>query len=166
MSSPEHKQLIWNLIKDINVGMLITKETDDEESLRGRPMSLVQEAYDGTLYFYTSKKDAKVYEVEKDRDVCMTFSDPENHIYVSLTGKAKITQDEDLIDKYWNSRVAAWFENGKEDPNLAMLKVKINKGEHWDSTNNKLVRLFEMTKAKVIKSATPNLGENEEFVTK
>jgi len=96
----------------------------------------------------------------------MTFSDPENHVYVSWTGKAKITQHKDLIDKYWNSRVAAWFENGKDVPNLAMLKVKINKGKHWDSYNNKLVSLFEMTKAKVMKSAIPNLGENEAFGTK
>jgi|GEM_PF-2977077 hypothetical protein len=47
-----------------------------------------------------------------------------------------------------------------------MLKVKINKGKHWDSYNNKLVSLFEMTKAKVMKSAIPNLGENEAFGTK
>ena len=26
MSSPEHKQKIWNLIKDIKVGMLVTKD--------------------------------------------------------------------------------------------------------------------------------------------
>lgn len=146
--------------------MLITKETDEESSLRGRPMSLVQEAYDGTLYFYTSKKDAKVYEVKNDRDICMTFSEPKDNVYVSLTGKATLTTDEELINKYWNSNVAAWFENGKDDPNLAMLKVKINKGEHWDSTNNKFVRLFEMAKAKVFDSSTPNLGENEEFGTK
>jgi len=163
MSSPEHKQLIWNLIKDIKVGMLVTKETNEEDSIRARPMSLVQDAYDGTLYFYTSKNASKAFEVEQDRDVCLTFSSPSDNVYVSLTGKGRISNDKDLIDKYWNPYVAAWFENGKENPEVSILIVKISKGEHWDSTTNKLVQTFEIVKSNVIKSATPNMGENEKF---
>lgn len=165
MSSPEHKKLIWDLIKDIKVGMLVTKETNEEDSMRARPMSLVQDAYDGTLYFYTSKKAAKAFEIKDDRDVCLTFSSPKDNVYVSLTGKGKISNDQELIDKYWNPWVAAWFENGKDDPDVAMLKVKINKGEHWDSTKNKLVQIFEIVKSNVVKSSTPNIGENEKFGT-
>ena len=163
MSSPEHKQLIWNLIKDIKVGMLVTKEDNEDESMRGRPMSLVQDAYDGTLYFYTSKTASKAFEVEHDRDVCLTFSSPSDNVYVSLTGKAKVSTDRELIDKYWNPFVAAWFENGKDNPDLAILIVKINKGEHWDSTTNKLVQVFEIAKSNIIESSTPNMGENEKF---
>lgn len=163
MSSPEHKQLIWNLIKDIKVGMLVTKEVNADDSMRARPMSLVQDAYDGMLYFYTSKSDAKAFEIEQDRDVCLTFSNPKDNVYVSLTGKANVSKDQELIDKYWNPFVAAWFENGKDDPDVTMLKVKISKGEHWDSNKNKLVQLFEIAKANVVKSATPDMGENEKF---
>lgn len=110
--------------------MLVTTENGAGDSLRGRPMSLVQESYDGTLYFYTPKSDAKVYEVKNNRDVCITFAEPKDQVYVSLTGKAKLTRDRNLIDKYWNSWVGAWFEGGKDDPDVAMLEVKINKGEH------------------------------------
>lgn len=165
MSSPEHKQKIWNLIKDIKVGMLVTHEEDGGDQLRARPMALVQDAYDGTLYFYTPKSDAKVYEIKNDRDVCITFSDTKEQVYVSLTGKAKLTQDKELIDKYWNSWVSAWFEKGKEDPDIAMLEVKINKGEHWNVNENKFVQLFEMAKANVKDEKTPDIGENEEFGT-
>jgi general stress protein 26 len=162
MSSPEHKELIWNLIKNIKVGMLVTGE-QHSEGLRARPMQLVQYAYDGTLYFFTSKKTAKVFEIKEDRDVCVTFSEPNDDVYVSMTGKARLSDDKELIDRYWNSHVAAWFENGKEDEDLGMLKVKINRGEHWNATSNKLVQLFEIAKANVLKSETPDLGENEKF---
>nr|WP_290695538.1 pyridoxamine 5'-phosphate oxidase family protein [Halomonas sp. UBA3074] len=40
MSSPEHKQKIWKMIKDIKVGMLVTS---DHDTPRARPMHLVQE---------------------------------------------------------------------------------------------------------------------------
>jgi len=166
MSSPEHKELIWNLIKDIKVGMLVTHESDKSDSMRARPMYLVQDAYDGTLFFYTPKNDEKIYEIEQDRDVCMTFGSPEHSTYVSLTGKARLSEDKDLIDRYWNPTVEAWFEGGRNNPNIAMLKVKVSRGEHWDSTENKLIQVFEKAKANVVESETPNVGENEKFGTK
>ncbi|MEQ8907613.1 MAG: pyridoxamine 5'-phosphate oxidase family protein [Vicingaceae bacterium] len=162
MSSPEHKELIWNLIKEVKVGMMVTK-AQDNDSMHGRPMQLVQDAYDGMLYFYTSKKASKTFEINKDRDVCLTFADPNDKVYVSLSGKATLSEDKELIDRYWNSYVGAWFENGKEDEDVAILKVKIERGEHWDSNKNKLVQLYEVAKSQIDSSSTPNLGENEKF---
>ncbi len=161
MSSPEHKQLIWNLIKEIKVGMLVTHD-DKENMMRGRPMSLVQEEYDGTLYFFTSRKDAKAYEIKKHHDICLTFAEPENQTYVSLSGRASLTEDKKLIDRYWNNWVAAWFPKGKEDENLAMLEVKIQSGEHWKSDENKIVQLFEIAKANIT-DEKPDMGENITF---
>ena len=161
MSSPEHKQLIWNLIKEIKFGMLVTND-EGKDTLRARPMSLVQGAYDGTLFFFTNKKDAKAYEVKNDRDVCITFADPDEQTYVSLSGRAKLTTDRVLIDKYWTKWVAAWFPEGKEDPNLAMLSIKIESGEHWKTDENRLVQLFKLTKANIL-NEEPNLGENKSF---
>lgn len=164
MSSPEHKQFIWNLIKDIKVGMLVTKEeADEDDSMRARPMYLVQDAYDGELYFYTSKKTSKVFEINNDQDICITFSDNEKGVYVSLTGTASFREDEELIDRYWNNDVNAWFEDGKNNPDLGMLKVKISKGEHWKSDANKFIQLFETAKANAVESTTPNVGEHEKF---
>ena len=39
-----------------------------------------------------------------------------------------------------------------------MLQVKINKGEHWDSKNNKLVQLFEIAKVKPDKVFNAQFG--------
>ncbi len=161
MSSPEHKQLIWNLIKEIKFGMLVTHD-DLEEKLRGRPMSLVQDEYDGTLYFFTNRTDAKSYEIKHNREVCLTFADRDEQTYVSLSGKANLTEDRTLIDLYWNKWVSAWFPKGKDDPSLAMLEIKIESGEHWKSDENKLVTLFKIAKANVL-SEEPNLGENKTF---
>lgn len=165
MSSPEHKQLVWNLINDIKVGMLVTKEKSGDDSMRARPMHLVQDDYDGTLYFFTPKDDAKVFEIEQDRDVCITFSNPERNIYVSMTGKAELTDDQELIDKYWNEWAAAWFEGGKQDPQLGMLKVKIKRGEHWDTKESEMIQMFEVAKAKEKEASTPDIGETKNLVS-
>jgi len=131
--------------------------------MRARPMQLVQDAYDGTLFFYTSKSASKVFEIDNDRDVCISFSDPGKGVYVSMSGKARLSEDQELIDRYWNSYVAAWFSEGEEDDDIIMLKVKINKGEHWKVKDHKLVQLFEVAKANLTDAEKPDLGENEKF---
>lgn len=160
MSSPEHKQKIWKMIKDIKVGMLVTLDGDMP---RARPMHLVQDEYDGTLWFFTRRSAEKVTETANDNDVCLSFSDQEKGVYVSLSGKARLIDDQELKDKYWNPFIAAWFTEDKNDPEVALLEVKVEMGEHWKATESKAFQLYEFAKANVKKDATPNLGENEKF---
>ncbi|MFC0267070.1 pyridoxamine 5'-phosphate oxidase family protein [Kushneria aurantia] len=160
MSSPEHKQKIWNLIKEISVGMLVTL---DDGVPRARPMHLVQEAYDGTLWFYTKRSAEKSFEAEADRDVCITFSDQEEGVYVSMSGRARLRSDSELIDKYWNPFVAAWFDGGREDPDIALMEIDIDFGEHWQSKESKAFQLYEIAKSNVKKEHKPDMGENEKF---
>ncbi len=159
MSSPEHKAKVWNMIKSIKVGMLTTEVAD---SLRARPMHIVQDEYDGTLWFFTRKASAKVFEIKSERDVCITFASEKMETYVSLTGRARITQNRELIERYWNPFVAAWFPEGNADPEVALIEIDVRAGEHWDSTSSKALQLFEVAKANLTDS-TPDVGENEQF---
>ncbi len=163
MSTPEHKEFVWNLIKKIKVGMLVTENQDDQESMHARPMHLIQDDYDGTLYFFTSKKASKVYEIKDEKkEVCITFADSDEQVYVSMSGKASINSDRKMIDHYWNSMANAWFEEGKEDPDVVLLEIKVYKGEHWRNEDNKLVQFFELAKSQLT-DETPEIGENEKF---
>lgn len=83
-------------------------------------------------------------------------------MYVSLSGHAELSQDKGLIDKYWSDGVDAWFPKGKEDPEVAILAIKVYKGEHWNTDENKLIQLFEFTKAQLT-DEVPDLGEHEKF---
>lgn len=159
MSSKAHKKQIWNYIKDIKTCMMVS---DDGESIHARPMHLVQDEYDNTLWFFTSKSSEKVSEIENKHRVCLTFSDTGNQVYVSLTGHAHLTQDQGLIDKFWNPVVAAWFPEGKEGGDVALLEVKIEKGEHWDAKNNPIAFAYQITKANMT-DQEPDLGENKKF---
>jgi general stress protein 26 len=159
MSSPEHKQLIWNLIEDVGVGMLTTQDGDD---LRARPMKLVQNDYDGTLWFFTKRSTEKVMEAAGEQAVCVTFESPEAQTYVSLSGRARLSSDPNLIEKFWNPWAAAWFPRGKNDPDVVLLEVKVHKGEHWKNDENLVLKLVEYAKANVT-AERPNLGENQKF---
>jgi len=159
MGSPEHKQKIWKMIKEIGVGMLVTEDGSDH---RARPMQLVQDDYDGTLWFFTNTDAHKTDEVEDENNVCIAFSNPKTNTYVSLTGSAKLNFDKNLIEKFWSPFVAAWYPEGKMSSKVALLEIKIKHGEHWDSDTSKVGFLYQVAKANVT-GEKPNLGENQKF---
>ena len=37
------------------------------------------------------------------------------------------------IDRLWNPNVAAWYENGRNDPKLALLRLDAERAEIWES---------------------------------
>ncbi len=160
MSSSEHKAKIWNIIKSIKTGMLVT--SGQPIGIHARPMQLVQDEYGGKLWFFTDKQAEKTNEINYDNEVCVSFSDPKSNTYVSMTGNAKLIDNEELINKFWNPQIEAWFPNGKDDSNIGLIEIKIDHGEHWDGTTNPIKRYFEQAKA-IIKDETPNLGENQKF---
>lgn len=159
MSSKEHKEKIWTFIKDIKVGMLTTQDGKD---LRSRPMHLVQDDYAGKIWFFTKRSSEKCFEVKDEHNVSLSFSDHDNGIYVSLSGYARLTQDKNLIDQFWSTFTGAWFESGKEDPDVALLEIEIYKGEHWEAEGNKVFQLYELVKANLTDDR-PNMGENQKF---
>ncbi|GAA3950988.1 pyridoxamine 5'-phosphate oxidase family protein [Hymenobacter algoricola] len=134
-------------IKDVRIAMLTTQDTDG--SLRSRPM--YTQTPDGTnaLVFLTDKDSAKVYEVKKDSHVNLSYGQPDDNVYVSVSGRANAYRDQAEIDQLWSEPLRAWFAKGKDDPNIMILKVEIEKGEYWDTPSGLLSRAVAYAKAVV-----------------
>lgn len=132
-------------IKDIKIAMLTT--ADAEGGLHSRPMYTQEPEKDGTLWFFTEKDSAKIYEVRKDQHVNLGYSKPEDNLYVSISGTASIVTDQAKIKELYTEGLRAWFPKGSDDPNIALLKISIDRGEYWDQPSNVLVRAFGYVKA-------------------
>lgn len=156
----EIQDKIWNYIKRTRVCMMTT--LNQKHVMQSRPMHLVQNEFDGKLYFYTKVRSPKVKELHQEDRVSLTFTDSENSNYVSLYGTGKLVRDQKLIDKFWNPVIEAWFPEGKESDNCALIEVTIEKGEYWDGTDNSLEFFYEIIKSN-IKDEKPDIGENRKF---
>lgn len=151
------------LIKDIKYAMLTTIE--DDGSLRSRPMATLQTEEDGDLWFFTSADAPKVHEVEQHQQVNLSYSEPDKQKYVSVSGTAQLVRDRAKIEELWNPLFRAWFTQGLDDPNLALLKVSVDKAEYWDSPSSQVVRLVGFLKSIATGSPIGNLGEHEKIET-
>lgn len=116
-------------------------------SLRSRPMYTQQLEFDGELWFFTSDDSGKVAEIQADSDVNLTYAEPKDDLYVSVSGKADLVRDRSKIDELWNPSLKAWFKGGKDDPHIALLRVTVTEAEYWDDNHSKMSQLFGMAKA-------------------
>lgn len=154
-----HNEKIWNIISNAKTGMLVTQ--DSNTKMHSRPMHVVQEDYDGTLWFFTQYNSKKVKSAVSDQ-VCVTFCDHKNGSHLSITGESSVTQDRQQIDKLWSSAVETWFPEGKDSDEVALLRVDVQFGEYWVNSKTSVGTVFEIAKSK-IQEKRPNLGENQKF---
>ena len=140
---------------------------ESDQSLRSRPMASRQvETWDGTLWFFTKKSAPKVEEAKQNyNQVNVSYSDPNKMSFVSVSGEAEIVEDKDKLKELWSAYLKVFFPQGLDDPDLALLKVKVNYGEYWDSPSNKMVQLYAMAKAAATKNPKA-LGENKKVEVK
>jgi general stress protein 26 len=140
-------QILSDKIKDVRIAMLTTVEADGE--LHSRPMAtqdLKAVAFDGDLWFFTRASAPKVGEVEQHQQVNVSYANPGDNLYVSVSGNAELVRDAKKIKDLWNPLYKAWFPDGLDDPELALLKVHVNNAEYWDAPSGKMGLLYTVTK--------------------
>lgn len=121
---------LGELIKDIDIAMLTT--IDEKGLLRSRPMATQEMSADGTLYFFMDTSSAKVEEISSTNQVNLVYAEPDDHRYVSVSGRAIVNKNKAKMKELWKPTLKAWFPEGLEDPNLGLLQVTVEQAEYWD----------------------------------
>jgi len=147
------------LVKDIDFCMLTT--VDEGGDLHSRPMSSNGDIdEDGDLWFFTSASSHKVSEIEKLPKVNVSFADPDNQRYISVSGTAQLVRDRAKIDELWRPEFKIWFPEGKDDPEVALLRVHLQKAEYWDSPSSTIGYALSFVSS-LVTGKQPDLGENK-----
>lgn len=136
-SDPDQK--LRKLLKGFRVAMLTTVAPGG--SLRSRPMATARPQGDGDVWFLTKAGTPKVGEVEENQRVNVGYASPEDGRYVSLSGTATVVKDPQRVQDLWRKRHRRWFPEGKQDPDLAALRVRIDRAEYWDEPSGQMVAL-------------------------
>ena len=146
------------MIEDIKFCMLTT--VDDDGTLRSRPLQTAGVDDDGTLWFFTSQSSPKVSEAQAEGgQVNLSYADTAKTDYVSVSGRASLVRDREKMKKLYTKWVEVFFPKGLDDPDLALLRVDIEKAEYWDSPATGVGRLFALAKGLVTENPDA-VGEN------
>jgi len=132
-----------SMVEKIDIGMMCTN-TQETQSLHAVPMSRQEVDDEGNLWFLFSSESETYQNLQKNNHISVLYSDVSNYNFLSINGTAEISTDKKRIEKYWNKMVEAWFEKGKDDPAVRILKVVPSEAHYWDNKSNKLVTFLKV----------------------
>jgi len=161
-TNPSDQHTLWNLIKDIKFGMLTHRHSDG--MLHSHPLTTQNQSADegSRLYFFVSRNSDIARRLQQDSNVNVSYADPGQDSYVSLSGQGAVVDDGAKKAALWSPMAKAWFQ-GPADPDLALLEISIRHAEYWDVKESKMVQLAKMAKAALTGEPPKSLGEHKEL---
>jgi general stress protein 26 len=156
-ATKEEIKTVADVLDKARIGLLTT--LDSEGHLVSRPLALVDREFDGTVYFFVAKDSHKVHDIDADPQVNIGVETSKG--WLSISGTATLNTDSATIDELWNTGADAWFDQGRDDPQVALLQVDAHTVESWTSTEPKAVTLLKYAKAAATGGHPKNVGDNE-----
>ena len=96
-----------------------------------RPMTAQLSEARGPIWFFTANDTELVQALGSSDRAIATFSSKGHDLFATLHGTLRLETDRKMVDKLWNRFVAAWFEGGKDDPRLALLRLDPERAQIW-----------------------------------
>lgn len=121
-----------------------------QRPLDSRPMSVLDVDDEGNFWFMSGKDSHKNEEIYDDPEVQLFFSNGSSSEYLSVFGYAEIIKDRTKIDELWTPIAKTWFNEGKDDPNLSLIRVQPADAYYWDTKNNKMIQLIKIATGAVL----------------
>ena len=152
------------IVKAVDICMLTT--VDERGGLHSRPMSNNRDVeFDGDLWFFTYGSSHKADEVNRESKVNASFADIDNQLYASLSGRAEVVRDRAKIEELWQPHLKAWFPEGADTPDIALLKVTAERAEYWDGSQSIVAHAVGLVSS-LLTGEPAQAGENEKLELK
>ncbi|HWA92824.1 MAG TPA: pyridoxamine 5'-phosphate oxidase family protein [Rhizomicrobium sp.] len=84
-----------------------------------------------TLWFFTAKDSDLVRALDTQHAAVAYFASKSHDLFAAIDGALTLDNDRKTIDRLWNPYVEAWFEGGKNDPKLALLRFEPANAQIW-----------------------------------
>ncbi|MEW4468805.1 pyridoxamine 5'-phosphate oxidase family protein [Parasphingorhabdus sp. JC815] len=120
----EIREEFWKAMSD-SPNLMVNLHTSNEHSVPMR--AHLDKDADSEFWFYTSRTNR----LAPGGAAMAQFVSKGHDIFACISGVLFEEKDETIIDKYWSNAVAAWFDRGREDPDMLMLRFDLKEAEIW-----------------------------------
>lgn len=139
-AAPEEtlRKKFWENLDDSPFIMLGLQGVEDD---RTRPMTAQVDRADGAdkedggqIYFFASKTDGVGQAVKGSSRAVATFAGKGHKVFAHIHGTLVPSTDRAVIERLWNPIIASWYKDGKDDPDLQLLRFDTERAEVWEAT--------------------------------
>ena len=120
------KRKFWKSLAD-SPFLFLQRDADPDTAV---PMTAqLDKDANGTIWFFTRRD----HNFAAGGPATATFIGKGHDMFVRFRGELSTETSRERLDKQWNSVIEAWFPDGKDDPNLLMLRMDLGRAEIWNS---------------------------------
>ena len=164
---PLEKKLddLYKLIDGVETAMLTTRRPDGQ--LVSRPMQTQRRTSGTDLWFMTNMESEKFEELALDPHVNVSYFRERSGEWVSVSGRAILSRDRDLIDALYRPEWKSWLldtpgdakrDGGPHDPRIALILVEADSVVYSKNNRSMPLALFQTVKG-IIRSEAPKPGD-------
>ena len=126
----EFARQFWNSIRSDMTAMVGVIGVDP------RPMTAQFDGDRKVIYLFTATDTDLAEAVSAPTDATLIYAAKGHDLFATVRGKLQVDNDRATIDRLWNRYVAAWFEQGKDDPKLCLLRFDPGEAEIWKDASS------------------------------
>jgi len=138
---PTPKELedkFWKALADDKIVMLGLHGVAEGHT---RPMTAMLDTMPGPLWFFASTDGALIHQLEQGHRAVVTFTARSHELFATIHGALSVEVNGAMIDRFWNSFVAAWYEHGRDDPKIVLLRLDPEQAEIWENASSLIASL-------------------------
>ncbi|MDY0780128.1 pyridoxamine 5'-phosphate oxidase family protein [Tenacibaculum sp. IB213877] len=115
------------------------------------PMSTKKVDENGNIWFLSGRNSMHNVHIKQSPEVHLSYAKPGDMEFLAVCGHAEIMNSPSIIEELYGKSDDMWFD-GKNDPNVSVIKVKPHEVSYWDTKDNKLVSLLKAGYAFIVGS--------------
>ena len=150
------EQAFWQALETSNTGMLGL----DQPGHHAQPMTAFREEGTGVIWFFTRDDTdlARDAGIGGGQSAMFHYGSKDQKVWACIHGELSVHgPDREIVDRYWNPVLAAWYPGGKEDAHLTILRFDGDDGRVWVSESGLMKFAFEIARANLTKTL-PDTG--------
>ena len=129
-TAQELEEKFWKTLKS---DMTVMLGLDGVAEAYARPMTAQLDGDRTPIWFFTSKDSEIVQKLGAGHRAIATFASKDHDLFATVIGRLSAQNDRSVIDRLWNSFVAAWYEGGRDDPKLVLLRMDAEWVQIWEN---------------------------------
>ena len=152
----EHEAMLWKALASRRTVMLGLTAPPVEHM---QPMTGFHDDTSRSVFFFCRADNdlAKRAGNEGGEDMMCLQSKDESFI-ACVSGRLSVVRDSERVERFWSPVDAAWYPEGKDDPQLRFLRLDPSDAQLWIAAGNPVKFGWEIAKANLVKRL-PDIGE-------
>ena len=157
------RRKFWSALDDSPFMMLGLKGVEDD---RTRPMTAQidlpkggDKEDGGQIYFFGSKSDGVGQAIGQSNRAVATFAAKDHSVFAHIHGTLVPSDDRAVIERLWSPFIASWYKDGKDDPDLQLLRFDTEKADVWEAVKGATLKAAAM---KALFDVDPGKEHSEE----